>query len=256
MLDELVEIAREAGRAILEVYGSEFEVSYKEDSSPLTVADRRSHEIISARLGGLEPVYPVLSEEGRDIPFEERKAWRRFWLVDPLDGTKEFVKRNGEFTVNIALIEGTGPTVGVLHMPVKGVTYFAMKGAGAYKKVGDGEPVRIRTSDMPTGGYVVAASRSHASEALEELLGRLDVRDRVSRGSALKFCLVAEGEVDFYPRLGPTWEWDTGAGHCIVDEAGGAVLDWEGNPLLYNKKILKHQGFTALSSRGLFDKIK
>jgi 3'(2'), 5'-bisphosphate nucleotidase len=256
MLDALVEIAREAGRAILEVYDSEFDVSYKEDSSPLTVADRRSHEIISARLGALDPVYPVLSEEGRDIPYEERMGWERFWLVDPLDGTKEFVKRNGEFTVNIALIEGTSPVAGVLHVPVKGLTYFARKGGGAFLKEGEGQPIRITTSEIPPDGYRVAASRSHGSEELDRLLSRLDVKERVSRGSALKFALVAGGEADFYPRLGPTWEWDTGAGHCIVDEAGGAVLDWEGNPLLYNKKILKHEGFLAISRREMFDKIK
>jgi 3'(2'), 5'-bisphosphate nucleotidase len=194
MLDELVEIAREAGRAILDVYESEFEVSYKEDSSPLTKADRRSHEIISTRLAAMRPAYPVLSEEGRDIPYDERKAWGSFWLVDPLDGTKEFVKRNGEFTVNIALVNGSAPAAGVIHVPVKDVTYFAMSGEGAYKKVGNGEPEKISTSEIPLDGIVVAASRSHASEELEELLGRLDVRERVSRGSALKFCLVAEGQ--------------------------------------------------------------
>jgi 3'(2'), 5'-bisphosphate nucleotidase len=247
LLEELVEAAREAGREILEVYSSGFEVSYKSDSSPVTTADRRSHELIKRRLAGLSPNIPFLSEEGRSIDYATRRGWREFYLIDPLDGTKEFIGRNGEFTVNIALIREARPLAGVIYVPVLDLTYYALKGHGAFVMKGEEAPRSIASgSGTGAGGLVVVASRSHATPELEGYLKRLKVRERVSRGSSLKFCLVAEGKADIYPRLGPTWEWDTAAGHAILEEAGGRVLDLGGRALAYNKESLKHEGFIAL----------
>jgi 3'(2'), 5'-bisphosphate nucleotidase len=251
LLEKLVAMALEAGRAVLDIYGSDFGVSYKSDSSPLTEADRRSHRIISARLAEAAPEVPVLSEEGKGVPYESRRGWRSFFLVDPLDGTKEFVNRNGEFTVNIALIEEGRPVMGVVHVPVGGATYYAARGLGAYRLGEGGEAGRIAVREAPEEGLVAVASRSHASPGLEEFLGGLRVRERVSRGSSLKFCLVAEGGADIYPRLGPTWEWDTGAGHAVVEEAGGSVTDLAGSPLAYNKESLKHEGFVVIGDPGI-----
>jgi 3'(2'), 5'-bisphosphate nucleotidase len=250
LLHNLVSLAEEAGRAVLEVYGSaDMGVAYKDDRSPMTLADRRSHEIISRGLASAAPGVPAISEEGRDIPYAERRGWDRFFLVDPLDGTKEFISRNGEFTVNIALIEGGSPAMGVVHVPVLGLTYSAARGKGAFKKEGGGRPERIAVGRAPSGeGLAVVASRSHGSEALEGFLGGLRVKERISKGSSLKFCLVAEGRADIYPRFGPTWEWDTAAGHAVVLEARGLVTDTAGGPLLYNKEVLKHEGFIVWGS--------
>jgi 3'(2'), 5'-bisphosphate nucleotidase len=244
----LVEIAQEAGRAILDVYESDFGVSFKEDRSPLTEADRRSHGIIERRLRESAPDIPLISEEGKEIPYEERRRWNSFYLVDPLDGTKEFINRNGEFTVNIALMRESRPALGVIVLPVTGTTYFALEGEGAYKQDRRSAPerlaVRRRRSDE---GLTVVASRSHASPELEDFLRPLDIKEKVSRGSSLKFCIIAEGKADLYPRLGPTWEWDTAAGDCIVREAGGVVTDLSGKSLEYNKENLKHAGFIVSS---------
>lgn len=249
LLDKLVDAAREAGRAILAVYSSGFEVSYKPDRSPVTTADRQSHEIINERLTKLSPHIPLLSEEGKDINYAARRGWKEFYLIDPLDGTKEFISGNGEFTVNIALIRDSRPVAGVIYVPVEDVMYYALKGHGAYMTKGDGPPRRISVS-AGTGpeGLIVVASRSHASQALEDFLRNLKVKERVSRGSSLKFCLVAEGKADIYPRLGPTWEWDTAAGHAILEEAGGRVVDLKGRALIYNKESLKHEGFIAMGN--------
>ncbi|MEJ2183715.1 MAG: 3'(2'),5'-bisphosphate nucleotidase CysQ [Nitrospirota bacterium] len=247
LLQALIATAREAGQAVMEVYASTYEVSYKEDRSPLTTADKRSHEVIRARLRELTPDIPVLSEEGRSIPYAQRRNWREFYLVDPLDGTKEFINRNGEFTVNIALLRENRPVAGVMDVPALGTTYYAEEDRGAYRLEGDAPPRRLSVRGEPDPeGLTVVASRSHATAALEDYLRRLHVKELVSRGSALKFALVAEGRADIYPRLGPTWEWDTAAGHAILLEAGGRVLDMEGNPLAYNKESLKHAGFLAL----------
>jgi len=246
LLPGLLETAREAGAAALAVYRTDFGVDYKDDRSPVTEADRRSHEVIKRALAALAPDIPVLSEEGRSAPYEERRPWRSFFLVDPLDGTKEFIKRNGEFTVNIALVEDGGPALGVIYVPVLDLMYYGARGMGAWRSSGGGEPRRIRCGRGPgPGGLVVAASRSHPSPELEAFLSRFRVRERLSRGSSLKFCMVAEGSADVYPRLGPTWEWDTAAGHAIVEAAGGRVTDPGGNPLGYNKPTLKHEGFVA-----------
>ncbi len=247
----LVEVAREAGKAILEVYGSEdFGVQFKEDSSPLTEADRRSHEIIARRLKELTPDVPVISEEGAGVPYEQRKDWEIFYLVDPLDGTKEFIKRNGEFTVNIAVIDRGRPSVGVIYVPVQDVAYFAAEEQRAFKQKGTGEPVEIGVSGkLPSDPITAVASRSHGSEATEKFLERFTVQERTSAGSSLKICLVAEGKADIYPRFGPTWEWDTAAGHAILLEAGGRLIHTsQKRELEYNKPVIKHEGFIAAPS--------
>ncbi|NND45591.1 MAG: 3'(2'),5'-bisphosphate nucleotidase CysQ [Xanthomonadales bacterium] len=231
---QLVALARRAGQAILDVYAREFEVELKDDRSPLTEADLASHRIICDGLRALEPGTPVLSEESAEIPFEQRSCWNRYYLVDPLDGTKEFVGRNGEFTVNIALIEDHRPVLGVVHVPVSGVTYSGQLGDGAFRL--DGGESRIAVRKPAADPLVVVGSRSHANPDLQARLEALGPHRLVSMGSSLKFCLVAEGEADFYPRLGPTSEWDTGAAQAVVEAAGGQVTRLDGSPLRYNTK--------------------
>ena len=271
----LIAIAAEAGAAISEVYHTKFEVSYKEDRSPLTMADQRSHAIILTRLNELSPRFPVLSEEGRDIPYEERKGWEYFWLVDPLDGTKEFVKRNGEFTVNIALIHGNKPVAGLIYVPEKRTYYFAAEGLGAYKLVSGNTPLlglsfdtMLRESKkLPSNAGIVQAarpltiigSRSHASKEFEEFIKALKEKypdaATLSAGSSLKFCLVAEGTADVYPRFGPTMEWDTAAGQCIVEESGGVVVDRSRKRLTYNKESLLNSDFVVCGSEHLMKEL-
>lgn len=245
-------LAVEAGRKILEVYATDFSVDYKDDSSPLTRADRMSHEVIVDGLSSAFPDIPVVSEESLALAdYETRKGWSRFWLVDPLDGTKEFVKRNGEFTVNIALVEGIHPILGVLHVPVSGKLYYGSVEGGAWRGSVDnltGE--RIGVSGVSCGEpLVVVKSRSHPSPELEEFLSGISVKDDVSAGSALKFCLVADGTADLYPRFGPTWEWDTAAGQAIVEAAGGEVVDPDGKRLEYNKPVIKNGKFIVRGCR-------
>jgi len=247
--EAVIAIARRAGDAILAIYdGPEFDVETKEDQSPLTAADRAAHAIIDRELRALTPTIPVLSEEGADVPVAERRQWSRFWLVDPLDGTKEFIKRNGEFTVNIALIEGERPVWGVIHAPALGMTYAGVVGAGAWRQSADGprQPLAVR---VPDNGHAVVKSRSHPSGELAEYLQRIHVADEVPVGSSLKFCAVAEGRATLYPRFGPTMEWDTGAGQAIVEAAGGRVLmaEDERTPLRYNKDDL-HNGYFVVSA--------
>ena len=264
-----VEAAYRAGLEILDVYdsASDMEITYKEDDSPLTVADRRSHEIIHPALKPLG--IPILSEEGRSIPYEERQKWGTFWLVDPLDGTKEFIKRNGEFTVNIALIQDGRPVLGVVYVPVKDELYFGTKELGAYKI--DGFSTSIMNGAGPEGviggtdtlfsvarklpqhdpdkkTYVVVGSRSHATDELKDYIDELKTvhpdLEFISAGSSLKLCLVAEGKADEYPRLGPTMEWDTAAGQAIAECAGAKVLEFDGRePLQYNKENLLNPWF-------------
>jgi len=237
-------IAREAGAAIMEIYAGEFDVELKGDASPLTCADRAAHEVIVKGLLAAFPDMPILSEEGRDIPYAERKNWQRFWLVDPLDGTKEFIKRNGEFTVNIALIEGGQVAAGVVHVPAQDKTYLGIRGQGSWLTVGAGAPVRItaRAADHPSG-LTVVMSRSHPSPELATYLKNFKVADALPVGSSLKFCVVAEGKADLYPRLGPTMEWDTAAGHAVVEGAGGTVTTVNGSELQYNKENLLNPHF-------------
>lgn len=236
LLEPVIALARRAGEEIVRIYDAGFSVEHKEDKSPLTEADMASHDVIEQGLAALTPGLPVLSEESAAIPYAERSGWRRYWLVDPLDGTREFVKRNGEFTVNIALIEDHVPILGVIVVPVSGLCYYARHGGGAWRQPHGQTPVRIRVRPLDMARLIVAGSRSHAGDRLAAFLDRLGPHELVSMGSSLKSCLVAEGKADLYPRLGPTSEWDTAAAHCIVDEAGGRVTDTAMRPLRYNTK--------------------
>lgn len=235
-MDKLVGIAEQAGQAILEVYHREFEVEEKDDKSPLTEADLAAHRLIVSELEKLEPKLPVLSEESAKIPFEERRNWLRYWLVDPLDGTREFIKRNGEFTVNIALIEAGKPICGVVHVPVTDTSYFGCKNEGAYKRESHGRTEAITVANQREHPLRVAGSRSHAGDSLQRFLDKVGPHEIVSMGSSLKLCLVAEGRADIYPRLGPTSEWDTGAAQAVVEAAGGKVTGLDMKPLRYNHK--------------------
>jgi 3'(2'), 5'-bisphosphate nucleotidase len=237
LLDEMRNIAREAGAAVMEVYGTPFATVEKIDRSPLTEADLAAHRIISRRLRELTPELPLLSEEGREVSFAERRGWTQYWLVDPLDGTREFVKRNGEFTVNIALIQDHTPLLGVVWSPVTERLYSGGRGLGAFRESSAASRVRIQVQRaQPTGLPRVVGSRSHGNARLQAALQRLGPYDLVAMGSSLKLCLVAEGAADIYPRLGPTSEWDTAAGHAVVNAAGGRVVDLHGQELRYNTR--------------------
>ncbi len=252
-LGEIEMIAKEAGARILDVYEGEFDVENKTDGSPLTEADKASHHIIVDRLARLTPDVPVLSEESRAIGYATRKHWQCYWLIDPLDGTREFVKRNGEFTVNIALIENNKPVLGVVYVPVKDILYSASVGTGAIKEDSSKRlPINVRTY---TGGVPsIVASRSHAGEMLQTFLDKVAAKEGkpeiVSMGSSLKLCLVAEGVADVYPRLGPTSEWDTAAAQCVVEAAGGQVLSLQGEPLVYNKENILNPMFLVVCNGG------
>jgi 3'(2'), 5'-bisphosphate nucleotidase len=252
-LDDVCAIAVEAGQRILKVYETaDFSVTTKGDDSPLTEADRVAHELIEQRLSALTPEIPILSEESAAIDYAARATWKRFWLVDPLDGTKEFIKRNGEFTVNIALIDNGRPILGVVQVPVKQEMYYACEGAGAFMRKADASPVPARVSRFTGRTPVVVASRSHAGKETEAYLLSLGGHDIVSMGSSLKFCLVATGVADVYPRLGPTMEWDTAAAQCVVEQAGGRVTDTQNRPLAYNKPDL-HNPWFIVSGAGDYD---
>ena len=248
-LEQLLRVARLAGDEILDVYSGEIAVEQKDDKSPLTEADRRANAVIVRELQAQWPDIPILSEESKSVAYEDRRGWSEFWLVDPLDGTKEFIKRNGEFTVNIARVRDGKPVAGVVFQPTTGVAYLAAEGQGAFKIV-DGETITLKAdghySDKES--VLVVASRSHMSpevtEFVDGLKGEGKTVDLKSAGSSLKLCLVAEGAADVYPRLGPTMEWDTGAAHCVAEQAGRKVLNWKTRePLSYNKQDLLNPWF-------------
>jgi len=256
-ISELTEIAIKAaikaGKEILDVYyNSDFEVEFKSDNSPLTIADKRAHQVI---LEYLSPTgIPILSEEGKSISFEERKNWNLFWLVDPLDGTKEFVKRNDEFTVNIALIEGNSPIAGVVYVPVTKELYWSNK-SGSFKTISEDESIPFTNIqqlplNLKKSNFVVAGSKSHMNTETETFIQGLDTKGKPiemkSKGSSLKICMVAEGYADVYPRLAPTMEWDTAAGHAIVKFAGKQIIQYESKePLIYNKETLLNPWFVV-----------
>ena len=249
LLQQVLAISIEAGKEILAVYDHGFAVEVKEDGSPLTVADRRSHELIMTRLQNMDNGLPVLSEESPKGMFEKRSDWKRFWLVDPLDGTREFVKRNGEFTVNIALIENGQAILGVVHTPVQGVSHYAAQGVGAFKCTPDNAVKKIQVKKVDPACVTMVESRSHAGSHVinyrQNLAAMADKVDSVSLGSSLKICLVAEGRADIYPRLGPTSEWDTAAAHCVLTVAGGQITDLSGRVLSYNKPDILNPWFLA-----------
>lgn len=250
-------IAEKASNAILDIYKDPdaFEVQSKKDDSPLTAADQASNDIICTGLHNLDAGIPIISEENRQIPFEERSNYSHCWMVDPLDGTKEFVKRNGEFTVNIALIENNRVVLGLMYIPVTGEAYYASRGEPAYKVIG-GQSITIkcRTFDKNKKGLGMVCSRSHLSEATRDYVEKYNEPILVPRGSSLKFTVIAQGDADIYPRLGPTMEWDTAAAQIILECAGGQVLDFETNaPLQYNKEDLLNPNFIAFGAGTLMD---
>ena len=236
LIDPIVALAREAGDEILEVYATDFDVQSKDDESPLTQADLASHRCIAAGLEVQTPELPVISEESGLAGFEERSSWPCYWLIDPLDGTKEFVNRNGEFTVNIALIEDGKPVFGVVHVPVQSKTYVGCKGHGAEIRVGDQAAEKIHVARDSAKPVRVVGSRSHRGASLDAFIDNLGDCDLVPMGSSLKFCVVAEGGADVYPRLGPTSEWDTAAAQAVVEQAAGSVVTLDGKPMMYNQK--------------------
>lgn len=261
LLDAVVEIAYQAGEKILSIYRQQnVEIVDKADGSPLTQADLLAHQTIVAGLKKLTPDIPVLSEESSEEEIRERRSWPVLWMIDPLDGTKEFIHRTDEFTVNIALIVNHQPVLGVVYAPALGVMYFAMDGFGAYKQV-NGETERIFVCNSPPlkkGGVIMAsslrkirivASRRHGGEALEKFLQQLPEYTLVNAGSALKICLVAEGAADLYPRLGPTSEWDTAAGHAIINNAGGVLYDSRQRPFCYNARDTLLNGFFVVGHK-------
>lgn len=249
--EAVIVIAREAAAAILHVYEGAFEVERKSDASPLTAADLAAHRIIVAGLERLTPDWPVLSEESAAIAWQTRRHWTRYWLVDPLDGTREFVKRNGEFTVNIALIDEGVSILGVVLAPVGGMIWHGARGRQACRREGNTDVV-LRTRSPATGVLRVAASRSHRDPRTEALLGRIGANETIGLGSSLKFCRIAEGSLDVYPRFGPTSEWDTAAAQCVLEAAGGAVIAPDGRAFRYNQReTLLNGDFLALGDPGL-----
>ena len=261
LLNNLIEISLEAGKEILDIYNTTYEVEYKDDKSPLTLADKKSHEIIINNLKKLSN-YPILSEEGKNIPYEERKNWEYFWLIDPLDGTKEFIKKNGEFTVNIALVHKGKPVLGIVFAPVKDILYYGSKELGAFKiennRILNLNNINIEKSHKE---ITVVASKSHLNDKtkafIENLKNQYSNINLVSIGSSLKICLVAEKKADIYPRLAPTMEWDTAAAHAILSIVGGELVKYEKystpknlkelKELEYNKENLLNPNFIAFN---------
>lgn len=246
MLKEIIGIAKEAGQEMLKIYhdAQDVEISRKDDNSPLTKADLASHHIIVDALKELDPETPIISEESGIPDYIERKGWHTFWIVDPLDGTKEFIKKNGEFTVNIALIDEGVPVLGVVYVPDKKTTYYAEKGQGSFRQVGTDAPNRIFSSASSKDDKLTAVqSRSHGSDKLVEQLKEkgLTVKETIPAGSSIKFCLVAEGEADIYPRMGPTMEWDVAAGDAVFRYSAREGV--HESPLTYNKEDLKNGSF-------------
>ena len=231
-----VEIAKEAGDAITEIYNSDFSYQLKKDSSPITAADNLSHKIIAKKLKILTPEIPILSEENCAISYSIRSKWTRYWLVDPLDGTKEFIKRNGEFTVNISLIDNNTPVFGVIHIPFTNETYWGSKVNGSFYSNENSDIKQINVSDNHQNPLRIAASRSHPSEMLDLLLEKIVDYEIIEIGSSIKFCLIASNQADCYPRFGLTSEWDTAAGEAIVSSAGGHVVTVNGGSMHYNLK--------------------
>jgi 3'(2'), 5'-bisphosphate nucleotidase len=244
LIEPVLSLSIKAGEAILDIYNGrrQGEFRLKEDDTPLTLADQASHRIISSGLAALTPDIPCLSEEGSILPYEIRKHWDYFWCVDPLDGTKEFLQRNGEFTVNIALIHRHKPVLGVIYIPANGTLYYGTEATGGWKRSPDGNLAPLR-ADNAASQWTAVRSRSHASEAELEMLKTYPVSAQIAAGSSLKFCLIAEGLAHFYYRHGPTMEWDTAAGHVIVECSGGLLTAPSGDPFLYNKPSLTNGPF-------------
>ena len=244
-IEDVKEIAEEAGKAIMEIYVKDFGIEYKDDKSPLTEADLKSNEIICAKLQELYSNIPIMSEENKQVAYDERKGWEYYWCIDPIDGTKEFIKKNDEFTVNIALIEKNTPVLGVVYAPAIDEMYSAKRGEGAYL---NGKKLPLSENKNKSELLKVVASKSHLSEETQQFIDALDTKqiEQVSKGSSLKLCMVASGEADIYPRLAPTMEWDTAAADAVVREAGKMTYNKETEkPMVYNKETLLNPWFVV-----------
>ena len=244
ILPEVLKIADAASEKVMSIYMTDFKVNYKADESPITAADIASHNVIVEGLSNLSQDIPILSEEGAEIPWSERKHWQRFWLIDPIDGTKDFTQRTDEFTVNIALIENGEPILGVVTAPALKEAYWGLRGQGAYKRDNTGHVQRITVAE-PGEAKRVVASKNHLNEDTKAFIDKLGAHELVQAGSSLKFCKIAEGHADIYPRLAPTCEWDTGAAHAVLLAAGGKVETLEGKPLQYGKEDVLNPHFIA-----------
>jgi 3'(2'), 5'-bisphosphate nucleotidase len=244
-IDPILDIAVAAGHAIMAIYNDpamDFNITFKGDSSPLTIADKVAHDIIYNGLIKLHPAIPVISEEGKNTPYEERKNWDHYWCVDPLDGTKEFIKRNGEFTVNIALIHNNVPVLGVIYIPAQNLLYYADSVSGSWKKTPGGKAMQIK-ADKRSADWIAVGSRSHSDSDENDLLKQYPVVEFIAIGSSIKFCLIAEGKAHIYYRKGPTMEWDTAAGQAIANFSGSTVEMLSGQPFLYNKPSMLNDSF-------------
>lgn len=242
-IEDIKNIALEASKAIIEIYKKDFSIEYKDDKSPLTEADLKANEIICSALEKLYPNVPIMSEENKQTEYEIRKNWEYYWCIDPIDGTKEFIKKNDEFTVNIALIHKDTPVLGVVYAPALGDVYYAKKGEGAFL---NNKKLPLKINNNPKEKLYVVASKSHLSSETQEFIDNLDSNEieQVSKGSSLKLCMVATGEADLYPRLAPTMEWDTAAADAVVREAGKMTYQFENNkPVIYNKENLLNPWF-------------
>ncbi|MBC8338606.1 MAG: 3'(2'),5'-bisphosphate nucleotidase CysQ [Rhodospirillales bacterium] len=245
LLEQVGDIAKRAGEEILKIYETDFAVEEKADTSPVTEADKRAEELILRSISmGITDKYPIIGEEDFAAGNAPAIGDDPFWLVDPLDGTKEFVSRNGEFTVNIAIIDSGRPVMGVIHLPVTKTTYWGAS-AGAFAQDGDEDERVISCRQAPAGGLTAMVSRSHRGPDMESFLSHYPIAEETTSGSSLKFCRIAEGAADLYPRLGRTMEWDTAAGHAILSAAGGKITDLDGNPLLYGKPGFENPHFIA-----------
>ena len=254
VLDSIINVSKNAGQNILDIYNDENKfnnIEIKKDNSPLTLADKASNNIICSSLKKLYPDIPILSEEGKTIDYYERKKWNNFWLIDPLDGTKEFIKRNGEFTVNIALIKDSKPILGVVYAPVLDITWYGSKDIGSFKIEGDSNSKKINVINSIDNNknIKIVSSRSHSNNPkLEEYTSQFNKFQLIKMGSSIKICLVADGSAHYYPRFGPTMEWDTAAAHAIVKYAGGNILNINSKlELRYNKENLLNPGFLVNS---------
>ena len=257
LIEQVIKVAKEAGESILEIYNSlDIEFELKDDFSPLTKADLTSHQIIVNKLKEITPAIPILSEEESNIPFSIRSKWRIYWLIDPLDGTKEFLKRNGEFTVNISLINNKRPIFGVIYIPINDHLFWGAKDLGSFEVQGDMEPKKINISEEIKRPIRIITSRSHPSKKLNLFLKRIGEHRLIQKGSSLKFCLIANREADLYPRLGPTSEWDIAAGDAILTFAGGKLITTDQKKIFYNsKESLLNPNFYAFSDQKLIEEI-
>ncbi len=251
LLSDVVSLAKQAGGQVLNIYHSDFTVEFKADKSPLTAADLASHYCICQGLQRLTPNLPIISEESTPVSFRERRLWPRYWLIDPLDGTKEFLEKNDEFTINIALIDRHKPILGVIFAPALDICYFAENTQGAFKQIAQNRPEPLHSRAWEEGSMITTAvSRRHGMNTLKKFLAQFSHLNLLHCGSALKFCFVAEGLADIYPRFSPTFEWDTAAGQCILEQAGGAVIDYKGKPLRYNRlSSLRKAAFLAVADK-------